>query len=113
MSLSLLVLFFQFFFLALQRIAPFHLSEPAIIRAGNAENRRTKQLQATSTAPRLPDSTKMSDETTPTHETSGSTRTADAADMQTAKDWFKSVFKIQHAAIIEAQADRRQAAEDR
>ncbi|KAA1119720.1 hypothetical protein PGT21_032527 [Puccinia graminis f. sp. tritici] len=90
------------------------LTDPeAIIRAGNAENRRTKQLQAISTAPRLPDSTKMSDETTPTHKTSGSTRTADAADMQTAKDWFKSVFKIQHTAIIEAQADRRQAAEDR
>jgi hypothetical protein len=33
--------------------------------------------------------------------------------MQTAKDWFKSVFKLQHAAIIEAQTDRRQAAEDR
>ncbi|EFP81901.2 uncharacterized protein PGTG_08150 [Puccinia graminis f. sp. tritici CRL 75-36-700-3] len=54
----------------------------------------------------------MSDET-PAHETSGSTRTADASDMQTAKDWFKSVFKIQHAFIVEAQADRRQAAEDR
>jgi hypothetical protein len=36
----------------------------------------------------------MSDETAPAHETSGSTRTADASDMQTAKDWFKSVFKI-------------------
>ncbi|EFP89019.1 uncharacterized protein PGTG_15222 [Puccinia graminis f. sp. tritici CRL 75-36-700-3] len=55
----------------------------------------------------------MSDETAPTHETPGSTRTADASDMQTAKDWFKSVFKIQHAAIVEAQAERRQAAEDR
>ncbi|KAA1116098.1 hypothetical protein PGTUg99_034968 [Puccinia graminis f. sp. tritici] len=54
----------------------------------------------------------MSDET-PAHETSGSTRTADASDMQTAKDWFKSVFKLQHAFIAEAQADRRQAAEDR
>ncbi|KAA1072854.1 hypothetical protein PGTUg99_020647 [Puccinia graminis f. sp. tritici] len=46
-------------------------------------------------------------------ETSGSTRTADASDMQTAKDWFKSVFKIQHVFIVEAQADHRQAAEDR
>ncbi|EHS63996.1 uncharacterized protein PGTG_21927 [Puccinia graminis f. sp. tritici CRL 75-36-700-3] len=57
----------------------------------------------------------MSDETTPTQETSGSTRTADASDTQTAKDCVKSVFKIQHAAIIEAQAaeDRRQALEDR
>jgi hypothetical protein len=55
----------------------------------------------------------MADETAPALETSGSTRTADAADMQTAKDWFKSVFKLQHAAIIEAQNDRRQAAEDR
>ncbi|EFP79084.2 uncharacterized protein PGTG_05405 [Puccinia graminis f. sp. tritici CRL 75-36-700-3] len=54
----------------------------------------------------------MSDKTAPAHETSGSTRTADASDMQTAKDWFKSVFKLQHAAIIEAHNDRRQAAED-
>ncbi|KAA1135122.1 hypothetical protein PGTUg99_015510 [Puccinia graminis f. sp. tritici] len=54
----------------------------------------------------------MSDETALTHETPGSTRTADTSDMQTAKDRFKSVFNIQHAAIVEAQADRRQAAED-
>ncbi|EHS64529.1 uncharacterized protein PGTG_22317 [Puccinia graminis f. sp. tritici CRL 75-36-700-3] len=90
------------------------LTDPeAIIRAANAEKRRPKQLQSTSTALLPTDPTPMSDKTAPTHETPGSTRTADASDMQTAKDWFKSVFKIQHAAIVEAQANRRQAAEDR
>ncbi|KAA1079702.1 hypothetical protein PGT21_021668 [Puccinia graminis f. sp. tritici] len=83
------------------------LTDPeAIIRAANAEKRRSKQLQSTSTALLPTDPTPMSDETAPIHETPGSTRTADASDMQTAKDWFKSVFKIQHAAIVEAQADR-------
>ncbi|KAA1084255.1 hypothetical protein PGT21_022570 [Puccinia graminis f. sp. tritici] len=95
------------------------LTDPeAIIRSGNAEQRRLKQLKSNPTAsiPILSETTPptaMSDETAPAHETSGSTRTADASDMQTAKDWFKSVFKLQHAAIIEAQTDRRQAAEDR
>ncbi|KAA1117637.1 hypothetical protein PGT21_017619 [Puccinia graminis f. sp. tritici] len=94
------------------------LTDPeAIIRSCNAKERRLKHLKSNPTAPLPPPcettpSTVMSDET-PAHEMSGSTRTADASDMQTAKDWFKSVFKIQHAFIVEAQADRRQAAEDR
>ncbi|KAA1068738.1 hypothetical protein PGT21_014137 [Puccinia graminis f. sp. tritici] len=88
------------------------LTDPeAIIRSGNAEQRRLKQLKSNPTAPipllsETTPPTAMSDETAPVHETSGSTRTADASDMQTAKDWFKSVFKLQHAAILEAQNDR-------
>ncbi|KAA1078707.1 hypothetical protein PGT21_000308 [Puccinia graminis f. sp. tritici] len=88
------------------------LTDPeAIIRSGNAEQRRLKQLKSNPTAPipllsETTPPTTMSDKTAPAHETSGLTRTADASDMQTAKDWFKSVFKLQHAAIIEAQTDR-------
>ncbi|EFP93292.2 uncharacterized protein PGTG_19060 [Puccinia graminis f. sp. tritici CRL 75-36-700-3] len=95
------------------------LTDPeAIIRSGNAEQRRLKHLKSNPTIPHPPPSETtpaiaMSDDTAPAHETSGSTRTADAADMQTAKDWFKSVFKLQHAFIVETQAERRQAAEDR
>ncbi|KAA1112393.1 hypothetical protein PGTUg99_017323 [Puccinia graminis f. sp. tritici] len=95
------------------------LTDPeAIIRSGNAEQRRLKHLKSNPTIPLPPPSettpaTAMSDNTAPAHETSGLTRTADAADMQTAKDWFKSVFKLQHAFIVETQAERRQAAEDR
>jgi multidrug efflux pump subunit AcrA (membrane-fusion protein) len=56
----------------------------------------------------------MPDETTQGGEqTTELTRTADASDMQTAKDWFKAVFKLQHASIAQAQEDRQQAIADR
>ncbi|EFP74881.2 uncharacterized protein PGTG_01474 [Puccinia graminis f. sp. tritici CRL 75-36-700-3] len=56
----------------------------------------------------------MPDENTQGEEqTTDSTRTADASDMQTAKDWFKAVFKLQHASITQAQEDRQQAIADR
>ncbi|KAA1065166.1 hypothetical protein PGTUg99_014454 [Puccinia graminis f. sp. tritici] len=103
------------------------LTDPeAILRAGNAERRRIAHLQPPSptTAPPLPSPstaplhpflpTKMPDETTQGEEqTTESTRTADASDMQTAKDWFKAVFKLQHASITQAQEDRQQAIADR
>ncbi|EFP85485.2 uncharacterized protein PGTG_11841 [Puccinia graminis f. sp. tritici CRL 75-36-700-3] len=89
------------------------LTDPeAIIQSGNAKERRLKHLNSNPTAP-LPPPSETTPSTVMSDETSGSTRTADASDMQTAKDWFKSVFKIQHAFIVEAQADRQQAAEDR
>ncbi|OAV88277.1 hypothetical protein PTTG_07987 [Puccinia triticina 1-1 BBBD Race 1] len=58
----------------------------------------------------------MSD-TTPTaggpeHSTK-STRTTEAADLTTAKDWFKRVLKLQHASVEQANEDRRRAAADR
>ncbi|KAA1068239.1 hypothetical protein PGTUg99_029187 [Puccinia graminis f. sp. tritici] len=99
----LLVFIFQFPFLALQRSFPLHPSEPdpeAIIRSGNTEQHQLKHLKSNPTSPLPRPSNK-----TPAHETSGSTRTADTLDMQTAKDWFKSVLKIQHVFIVEAQAD--------
>ncbi|KAA1129734.1 hypothetical protein PGTUg99_036031 [Puccinia graminis f. sp. tritici] len=112
------------------------LTDPeAILRAGNAERRRIAHLQLPSpptappppsptTAPPLPSPstaplhpflpTKMPDETTQGEEqTTESTRTADASDMQTAKDWFKAVFKLQHASITQAQEDHQQAIADR
>ncbi|KAA1069250.1 hypothetical protein PGT21_018405 [Puccinia graminis f. sp. tritici] len=105
-----------------------------ILRAGNTERRRIAHLQPpNSTAPPLPSlttapplpspstaplhpslPTKMPDKTTQGEEqTTESTRTADASDMQTAKDWFKAVFKIQHALITQAQEDHQQAIADR
>ncbi|EHS63317.1 uncharacterized protein PGTG_21622 [Puccinia graminis f. sp. tritici CRL 75-36-700-3] len=56
----------------------------------------------------MPDKTTQGEE-----QTTESTRTADASDMQTAKDWFKAVFKIQHALITQAQEDHQQAIADR
>ncbi|PLW31516.1 hypothetical protein PCASD_20617 [Puccinia coronata f. sp. avenae] len=48
------------------------------------------------------------------HEQSGGgNRTTDSLDLATAKDWFKNVLKIQHASMVQAQEDRRQAIEDR
>ncbi|EFP75575.1 uncharacterized protein PGTG_00906 [Puccinia graminis f. sp. tritici CRL 75-36-700-3] len=93
------------------------LTDPeAIIRSGNAEQRRLKHLKSNPTIPHPPPSETtpaiaMSDDTAPAHETSGSTRTADAADMQTAKDWFKpNVDKLQRIADklwrIAARTDR-------
>ncbi|KAA1129297.1 hypothetical protein PGTUg99_024450 [Puccinia graminis f. sp. tritici] len=102
------------------------LSDPeAILKAGNAEKRRIKQTSNRLIAPLPPVSTTsietMSDAVPPPggHEqpaadsTRDSTRTADGSDMSTAKEWFKAVLKIQHAAISQAQEDRRQALEDR
>jgi hypothetical protein len=40
-------------------------------------------------------------------------QTADSSDLATTKDWFKKVLKAQHASIVQAQEDRRQAIEDR
>jgi hypothetical protein len=75
------------------------LTDPeAIIQSGNAKQRRLKHLKSNPTIPLPPPSettpfTAMSDKT-PAHETSGSTRTVDASDMQTEKDWFKSVVGL-------------------
>ncbi|KAA1138996.1 hypothetical protein PGTUg99_032948 [Puccinia graminis f. sp. tritici] len=102
------------------------LSDPeAIIKAGNAEKRRSKQLANRPIAP-LPStsitaSETMSDTVTPSggqeqptaDSTRDSARTADGSDMSTAKEWFKAVLKIQHSSIVQAQEDRRQALEDR
>ncbi|KAA1088585.1 hypothetical protein PGT21_001779 [Puccinia graminis f. sp. tritici] len=102
------------------------LSDPeAIIKAGNAEKRRSKQLANRPIAP-LPStsitaSETMSDTVPPSggqeqptaDSTRDSARTADGSDMSTAKEWFKAVLKIQHSSIVQAQEDRRQALEDR
>ena len=56
----------------------------------------------------------MADDPPHAHEkTSDSTCTADAANMQTAKDWFKAVLKIQNALVAQEQEDCRQALDNR
>ncbi|KAA1069146.1 Peroxisomal membrane signal receptor PTS1 [Puccinia graminis f. sp. tritici] len=105
--------------------APAPPTAPAIIKAGNAEKRRSKQLANRPIAP-LPStsitaSETMSDTVPPSggqeqptaDSTRDSARTADGSDMSTAKEWFKAVLKIQHSSIVQAQEDRRQALEDR
>ncbi|KAA1073440.1 hypothetical protein PGT21_012267 [Puccinia graminis f. sp. tritici] len=100
------------------------LSDPkAIIKAGNAKKRRSKQLSAQSIAPlrlRLDTTTRiMSDTVPPTrsqeqpaNSTHDSTRTTNGTDMSTPKEWFKAVLKVQHSAITQAQEDCQQALED-
>ncbi|KAA1127024.1 hypothetical protein PGTUg99_004591 [Puccinia graminis f. sp. tritici] len=102
----------------------YHLSEPAILRAGNAEKRRLKQNSTRSLAslPLTSNTTPgiMSEtvppsggQEPPADSTRDSSRAADGSDMSTAKEWFKAVLKIQHSSINQAQEDRRQAIEDR
>ncbi|PLW29486.1 hypothetical protein PCANC_09191 [Puccinia coronata f. sp. avenae] len=89
----------------------------AIIRAGNAEQRRAAVLQDQPISPLSPhtlallNSPSMADASNNLNDRSAD-QTADPSDLATAKDWFKKVLKAQHASIVQAQEDRQQAIED-
>ena len=83
------------------------LSDPeAILRSGNAERRRLAQLLTTSSSRPNPQQPIEMSDTTPTaggpEHSAELTQTTEAADLTTAKDWFKQVLKLQHASVKQA-----------